>query len=316
MVKLKCKECGKDLSRSNKSGLCHQCYESRNKVKSNTIVGSQATVDKDASNLDESLPACSQELTDVEMMCDDDKLEESAKTLGVDLEGSLSDLKVRDLILIIREQYRPLRQLVVAITSKLNNLEVKVNKVVDEVADNAEKTKTISDEVTCLKNVILNQQKYLEALKRKETSKNLIISGIPIGDLRINNNGNLSEEKDKLDAIFGHIGCSNELSMHSEMHRITPYPQSETYSLKMCFKDSTVVKRVIDKAKALKNFKAAKIFLNFDTPYYSRKEHNRLRKKKTTLMESHVGEDIKVEKGKLYHNGVIVDQFDLSNQLF
>ena len=69
-------------------------------------------------------------------------------------------------------------------------------------------------------------------------------------------------------------------------------------------------------AKELKNFTAAKVYVNYDEPYYSRKENNRLRKKKSDLIRNHANDDIKIAKGKLYHNNMVVDQFDLSNQLF
>ena len=73
---------------------------------------------------------------------------------------------------------------------------------------------------------------------------------------------------------------------------------------------------MIDKAKKLKDFKAAKVYINYDEPYYTRKENNRLRKKKAILKKDNVQDDIKILKGKLYHNNLMVDQFDLSNQIF
>ena len=39
-------------------------------------------------------------------------------------------------------------------------------------------------------------------------------------------------------------------------------------------------------------------------------------KKKANLMKDHPRDELKISKGKLYHNNVVVDQFDLSNQLF
>ena len=77
-----------------------------------------------------------------------------------------------------------------------------------------------------------------------------------------------------------------------------------------------MVSDIMNKAKHLKNYKEAKIYINRDTPYYTRKENNRLRKEKAKLIEEHGSEGVKIEKGKLYHNNAIKDQFDLGNQLF
>ena len=68
----------------------------------------------------------------------------------------------------------------------------------------------------------------------------------------------------------------------------------------------------------MKNLVDTKIYIKYDEPYHSRKENNRLRKKRYDLSkdERYHNDVIKIEKGKLYHNGMVVDQFDLANQLF
>ena len=70
------------------------------------------------------------------------------------------------------------------------------------------------------------------------------------------------------------------------------------------------------KAKALKSFEKSKVFINYDEPFHSRKENLRLRKKKYNLQQSHPSDELTISKGKLYHNERVVDQFDITNQLF
>ena len=53
-----------------------------------------------------------------------------------------------------------------------------------------------------------------------------------------------------------------------------------------------------------------------DKPYHTRKEGNRLRKKKYDLSQTHPDDTFKIEKGKLYQNGTVIDKFDLNNQFF
>ena len=53
-----------------------------------------------------------------------------------------------------------------------------------------------------------------------------------------------------------------------------------------------------------------------DEPYFTRKENVRLRKKRYDLAQANPTDTFKIEKGKLLHNGAIVDKFDLNNQIF
>ena len=84
----------------------------------------------------------------------------------------------------------------------------------------------------------------------------------------------------------------------------------------MNFNEVATAKKIIDKAKNLKRLDTAKIFINLDKPYHTRKEDHRLRKKKFNLIQKYPDDDIKLVKGKLFHNGSVVDKFDLNNQLF
>ena len=90
----------------------------------------------------------------------------------------------------------------------------------------------------------------------------------------------------------------------------------DTYTIKLNFKDELLIKDIFDNSTKLKDFTSAKIFINTDKPYHTRKDGNRLRKKKYEFGQLHPDDDIKIEKGKLYHNGTIIDKFDLNNQFF
>ena len=125
-----------------------------------------------------------------------------------------------------------------------------------------------------------------------------------------------ADDNKKLDVIFSHINSSEILSGD---HKIISFPLREgsnTHSLKIQLPSNDLVKRVMSSDKELNNFTKAKIYINYDEPYHTRKENNRLRKKKSFLLRAHQNDEIKINKGKLYHNDMIVDQFDLSNQIF
>ena len=79
-------------------------------------------------------------------------------------------------------------------------------------------------------------------------------------------------------------------------------------------KNASLAKDILLNSKKLKNLRSAKLYVNSDKPY--RKEDQRLRKKKFDLSQLHPEHDIKIEKGKLYPNGIVVDTFNLNNQFF
>ena len=81
-------------------------------------------------------------------------------------------------------------------------------------------------------------------------------------------------------------------------------------------KDASLAKDILLNSKKLQNLRLAKIYVNSDKSYHNRKEDQRLRKKKFDLSQLHPEHEIKTEKGKLYHNGTVVNTFDLNNQFF
>ena len=96
-----------------------------------------------------------------------------------------------------------------------------------------------------------------------------------------------------------------------------PAPEDrETESVKLKLKDHTKIATIITNAKKLKNLNNTKIYIKRDEPYYSRKENASLRKKRYDLSQENRDDNFKIEKGKLYHNDIVVDKFDLNNQIF
>ena len=98
------------------------------------------------------------------------------------------------------------------------------------------------------------------------------------------------------------ICCTDQLEDDYHTINTPPAPGKNSYSIKLCLTKNKTVKHILDNAKSLKDFKAAAIYINYDEPYYTRRENNRLRKKKYTLTNLHTDDVIKIQKGKLYHN--------------
>ena len=233
----------------------------------------------------------------------------------VDENSKVGDLCVSDFRDIIKEEIKFIANGMKEVIQQVENLQKTIKEIKDKQSKQEEQVATNGKDLSSLKKVIVEQQKYLEIVKKKELSNNIIVSGIPndafmLGDAEVN------DDNGKLEAIFHHIDC---LEVLSSSHKVISIPMREgakAHSVKMQFEDKSYVRTIMEKAKTLKSFEAAKIYINYDEPYYSRKEHNRLRKEKFNLLASNPEDDIKIQKGKLCHNNLVVDQFDLSNQLF
>ena len=266
--------CGRTLAKGTRGEFCRSCYTNRDLIQSNISLNLNPTFDPN---------------------------------------GNTGDLKVSDLIAIIRQE---VAVIVDDINGRLVEFETRCSKIEDQQKENQEKTKKAVKDVETLKLVIIEQQKFLEILRKKATSSNIVISGIPNDPWTLNNEVQLQDDNTKLEEIFRHIDCVDKLLAE---HEITPFKSQEgkkTHMIKVKFTKPEIIKDIFEKAKILKTFELGKIYINSDEPYHTRRENNRLRKKKAELIVKHPGDDIKISKGKLYHKETIVDSFNLSNQLF
>ena len=95
-----------------------------------------------------------------------------------------------------------------------------------------------------------------------------------------------------------------------------------TQSVKIVFNDYTVKEDIMNKKTDLKTHLESDpaafstIFINNDVSKLTRQENNRLGYKKRSLKRQFPEEEIHIKEGKLYQNGRIIDQFNLSNQVF
>ena len=277
--------CSNVLAKSTRGTLCRKCFI--NKDKQDNTVSEEILNDYDANAVED----------------------------PVDLQRVVGDLVVSDLVSIIKQEVMPIVTAVKGIDTRLKAIELKIAKIEEEHNESLTKVDTIDKEVESLKRVILEQQKHMEIMKKKDTANNIVVNGIPNDPLVINDI-EITDDNGKLQEIFRHIECVDKLSNDHKIIILPGRDDATTHSLKVQFTNNEDVKHIINNAKRLKSFEAAKIFINYDEPYYSRKENYRLRKKKSDLQKDHAGDEIKISRGKLYHNNMVVDRFNLSNQIF
>ena len=87
--------------------------------------------------------------------------------------------------------------------------------------------------------------------------------------------------------------------------------------VKLILKDVEIKSQIINEAKRLKGSNHLNgVYIKNDETKLSRKENYRLRQKRRTLKTQHTNTDIKIEKGKIIQDGLVVDKYDITNQLF
>ena len=183
-------------------------------------------------------------------------------------------------------------------------------KIAKDIEDNTENINKNCNDINVLKAVALEQQKSLESYKRKEIVNNIMMTGIPNNVLKINDL-ELTDDKEKIRGIFNYINCPEISDYKYDITSLPSYQNKNTHSVKLKFGENNDVKKIIEQAKLLKNLGDTKIYIKYDEPYHSRKENNRLRKKRYDLSkdERYHNDVIKIEKGKLYYNGMVVKLF-------
>lgn len=252
-----------------------------------------------------------------------DNLLETAIATQHDLDTPC-DITIRQMLQIVQKAMaitqQPLSEKIDGISTKIDNLHAEVAENAARIAQlrteyNNQKADVtmMTGEIESLKKVILKQQEYLETCKRKDLQGNIIVSGIPKANLTIGDD--VFEENDtKTAAVLDFIGCRTDPTTY-ELYAI-PGPDDRDAQIKLKFKDHTKIDAIMTNAKKLKNLENFRIFIKRDEPYHTRKENARLRKRRYDLSRVNINDNIKIDKGKLYHNDMIVDKFDLNNQIF
>ena len=142
-----------------------------------------------------------------------------------------------------------------------------------------------------------------------------MINGIPNNDVVIGN-ARYSDTKQKIDAILGCINVTLDEGDY-ELKTFEISDEKPTHAAKLIFKDTKKKQPLIDNAKNLKdNEHFGNVFIRNDQTKLARKENFRLREKARELRSVNASAVIKIEKGKILQDSVVVDQYNISNQIF
>ena len=172
-----------------------------------------------------------------------------------------------------------------------------------------------------LKKAVLEQQKFLEQIRREKNRNNVFVSGIPC---KMDINGTeTTDTKLIIDAAFKVALPNITDDQYTIIKDFDAREGNSRHSAKVKFNDNDVKENVVKGAKELKKLKPEdhplrKIYIKWDQPPLTNKENNRLFTKMITLRNDDADEnnEYKIKQGKLLKNNVAVDEFNLSNQLF
>jgi chaperonin cofactor prefoldin len=198
-----------------------------------------------------------------------------------------------------------LTQLTEIFTTKINALEKRVDILEKEDSLKSEKISILTSTVT-------NMQRVINSIDSKERSKNIMISGLSEEDIRTDT-ALLPNDLSKVNLIFKKIGIDDTIINNaSQLQRIGKDPNNEKRRfLKVTLPDYNTREQIIKNAHNLKNLNEPwnKIFINRDNHPVYQKEHHRLRKKFNELKRNlSNAEDVKLLKGELIVDGVVVDR--------
>ena len=195
------------------------------------------------------------------------------------------------------------------------------NELLKTVTDMKRDCEAISTENKMLKKTILEQQKFLEGLRRDKLKDNIFMTGIPES---YTINENVTNDKNKIiEEIISRIDHDMTNENYLVKHIFNPTDGRTKYSAKITFNSTNAKMSILRNAKRLghsaQDDALRKVFVRSEDPPLTRKENKRLADKLRTLkssLEPDSNIKYKLLKGKLLENETVIDQFNLFNQLF
>lgn len=235
------------------------------------------------------------------------------KNISLNKDQLLNELK--ELILASEERMKSwYENKMDAFHERLTKVESTVNSLLCERVE-------ISDEITKIKKVVVQQQLKIEEHEEKLRASNLIFHNIPEGMIRLGKRVLDTDDK-KVEFVCEAANIDIRTCDISFLRRLGKKGDREKRPLKISLKDKNDKFKVLNKRKDITQSQdiqstfGQRIFVNNDSSFLVRKEEYRLRQEMKRLRSSYPGEPIFLRAGSLYHNDLIVDKINIENSLF
>ena len=233
-------------------------------------------------------------------------LRESRDQLAEENRGLKADLS------IAKEKMQRTDEKLATVDDKMGVIQHNTLRSMGDVVD------LIGRDTDKIKVALNNQQSYLERCRSDSTKLNVVFAGVKTGPIQVD--GNTAETpKEKVISVLAKIGVPVEETDFT-MYDIPAPENRDTQFLKFAVKDMNLKKSIMEKKMSLKALPEGHplkfVFIKNDEPVMTRKENERLRYRMRCIRREYPNDQVKIEKGKLYHNNNIVDTFNLDNQIF
>jgi hypothetical protein len=179
----------------------------------------------------------------------------------------------------------------------------------------------LDDEITKVKQVIINQQKYIETNEERIRASNLIVHNLPEVEV-VSNNVSLKSDADKLALISRTTGVDLSQNDVEATYRLGKKSPNKIRPLKIVLKSKELKHKALSKRKEIANSPVihktfgTRIFINPDVSYLVQKELYRLRQKSKELKLKDPDCKPYIRSGVLYLDGTVIDDVKIEKQLF
>ena len=216
-----------------------------------------------------------------------------------------------------------------------DNILVEVKQITDpiqkEVNELKAENKKLKSEVTLLKatkeehkekfdkveKTLKEHQKTLAQNDKDARMKRLLLSGMPEGEIVLNDES-LKNDLEKVEQLLKMVNPNDIGPVNvRRIGKKDQGPDNRPRYLMIEFASISDRNSIKQKSGTLKdNDKTKNFYLKADQPKKTREEYKRLHESKKRVLEEDSERQVKIEYGKLYVDGVLVDQVEDSNQDF
>ena len=305
----KCSRCGKGQTKLNDGDLCKVCYEKKN--------GPLQNQDVDEDESDDFMTQMGNLL--------DKKLEAQETKITNNMEDLL-DKK-------LKAQEEKIKKAVLhEVTQQLNKINERQKKIEDANKKILQENKALQQRVSTLetrqkntesdnqkmRNVINLQQGYIIQQDKLVRQKRLLISGLSESDTLTHESESAEDDAQKLELILKLFNVSmSKVISFKRVGSPDRGPDNRPRYLLIELVDVETRKEIKDNCSILKTIETLKhLYIKADLSKKDREEYSRLFKLKEKLEKDNPSKSITYNKGKIYMENEVVDEFKTSSKIF
>ena len=199
------------------------------------------------------------------------------------------------------------KQSVASCSSRVDRVDEAITKLQDEQKQDSSISK--------------NNLKYLINLDRNVRRQNILIFGVPEGDLEIDGN-TAATDNEKCELLFGVMNirevCRNAIKEMFRFGKLDDANPGKCRPIKVRFISSAPATAALNAKQKLNDLVGHTIYIKPDKTKAEQEEFKRIGKRKTDVLQEYNNdaERVKLTKGVLYVDGVEVDRYKSVQTLF